>query len=279
MTDIVANYLGGSASDTSAGYTHKRLWLMSDVAGPDAAVEYQALNHPAIPKRGRAHPVIPGIKVIDRHCRKAPNGTARQVLVEVNYGVPTASDESGGSQVGRVRRSVTFDSIQEETIEDIYGNKLRVAYASLFTGAEANTEVQSNNPNKSENNRRSAVSLSQEVKRVNVERPTVSIRFSQANAPWPIQFLTRDIVGSVNDRPWGPFKAKTWLYRGLSSSENDDGSHELDHLFTYRRDTWIATILATANNVIPDDISLTNGIGKRDVYPLFNFNSLGFNPA
>ena len=280
MATLTANYYGGSASHTATGRIHVRRWLVDGANTSPEYAELEALRLPGIPRFGSRHPRESDLKVTNLTCQIVDGGGRGQYVVEATYSIPSATDEAEQGAGARVRRALSLDSITEETIFDINGQKLTVAYASFGgTAPAADPNVTSVNENAINVNRVSGVVLTRSVKRVTVERPTATLTFTNTTTAWPIQFLTRGIVGSVNDRQWGPFPAKTWLYRGLRTSENDNGNHEAEHVFTYRSETWLASIIATVGNIVPPDVSRTNGILFRDVYPLYNFNTLGFTPA
>jgi len=245
-------------TETKDGFRHVRVFDVDALGSNSERLLLDALEQGDIPKIGDPHPFINGIFCLDRESKQPP-GT-KSARVTCTYGVEDAAAVGAGAVGGRGLVEFFADVVTETVTTDINGDMLITIWTGVLQASSLSTPQE--------------FLLAARRHRVEVDRPTIGVRLRRKESQLSTERILA-IVGSVNASTWSGSRPKTWLCRSVDSSENTDGSHQVSYTFTYKPDTWQVLLTTRIENEIPLDVVEGNGIALYDVYPLFDFNSVG----
>lgn len=238
-----------SLSQTEDGYKAERTFYVTGLTGSKESRLYQAMQESGIPAFGDPHPIVPGIFVTDIQAEPISKD-GEKAKISVLYEPP--SDDSSDPDTGGAV-SVTSNTLIETVHKDVSGELLWVDYYDQISIGMA--------------------SYSRAVKTASVQRPQVSVNFRRIEDQLPKESI-EIYIGTINGMEWSGFPPKTWLCNSIIARPNK-GKYEVEYSFSYRRDSWRASVAMTVNGVIPNDAIEGNGLATYDVYEERNFNDLG----
>lgn len=241
----------------------------TEISGGDHASRlYNVRRHSDLPVQGQSHPSVPGIQVVSTEVEFLnTEGTIADVFV--TWGRP-ASGLTGdaASETGPGAVEFAAETIQEETSRDIFGNPLVTEYVGTF------------NPDPEENSLEegdvasSILRLFRRTHSVEFDRSLWTVRLRRRETRVPKEAAEK-FHNAVNSRPWSGFPEHTWRCRGITSTDNGDGTHDVGYFFSYKKETWLVELKAKVGGFIPNDAGAANGFSRRHIYELEDFNELG----
>jgi len=260
MTRISKDMLDGEVVLSTKGDRARRSFQVTELVGADFARLVSAAKASGLPQKGEPHPALSGVRVLDVTAR--PTNDPSIAIVDVDYGVPSASDISSSSDGAEV--SITASLITEETTRDIFGNFLRTTWTFRFSTAD---------PGDPDGNRSiQEATLSSNIHRLEVQVPTFSVQFTRIEKSPPLA-LTRKFSGKVNSGAFLNESQDAWLCT-ISSTQQGPNEHRVVYSFTFNRRGWQAILTHTVDGVIPEDLT-ADGVQVKQVYSRRNFSSLG----
>ena len=260
MSRVIPDILEGQVQLSVKGDTATRTFQVTELRGAPFARLTNAAQASGIPRKGDAHPALPGISVLDIVAR--PTRDPQVALVDVNYGVPDADD--AGRISGQADVQITTSLINETTTRDIDGNFLRTTWT---------LRIYTTDPGDPEGARRvQEGTKSGAIHTVEVQVPTYTVRFTRWESEPALQ-RARQYSGRTNSGVWLGSSADYWLC-AVSSTQQSPGEHRVTYDFTYNRRSWKSIIVHQDNGVIPEDLT-ADGISVQQVYPTANFSRLG----
>lgn len=216
---------------------------------------WAAYQHPTIPQLNDEHPSVPGIVARSFAIDQAPH--ENQIMrVVVGYEEPPAIEES--EELGSTGKTieVSIDTFSETTVFDKDGELMGLQYRRVsFGGGTAEFE--------------------QRNLEFTVERPTATVRITEETSRIPKEFILDGFVGSVNSVEWSGFPPRTWLLRGITTTQLKKDRNRVTWVFTYNRATWRAEGRISIDGEVPANASLENGIQYYNVYPEIDFDLTG----
>lgn len=257
MSRVSDDLIDGEARLSSDGDTIRRVLQVTELSGPPSARLVNAVLASGVPRVGDPHPVRPTARVVDVTAR--PGGDSSVALVDVTYrtAVAGAAGAYGSWQVDLVQSFVT-----EVTTTNINGTPLRTTYSFPTTTYDAGTTQA-----------RTVTSSSTRRHRVEVQRPTVTLRFTREQASLPLAFAKR-FYGHVNGDAFQGEPSDRWLC-SIASAGQGNGLVRVTYEFAYNASGWQPQLTFTDGGVIPDGVTKTNGIETELVYPRASFAQLG----
>lgn len=265
MTDFTDVVEGASLHLTVDQTEAVRAFIFNDLSGSPAARCREAVERPATPRIGDAHPEVPGIVCLDINCRALDTKSAE---VTVSYGIPQALDlppdetAPGTTEVGASVQATT-------TQRDVNGDVLLVEWAPNVTSVNDITP---------------SLPLKKQGGRVDIQIPQPVMRLTrrESQAPWE---KSLDYVGKVNSLPWNTGAVRTWLCVNISGTTSDGGiTYDVSYEFQYNPETWDATVvfIDPETSKPPGDVEAQLAVGVNTiktyiVYPDKNFGPLGVN--
>lgn len=257
MARIIApDVLQGDVRLSVQGDEVRRVFLVGELRGAAFSKLIDAAEAPGVPRKAQPHPTRAGLSVIDVTARPHDDDP-ELALVEVYYANPASS--AGGGDSGGVRVSVGSDLLTEITIHDVNGRLMSTQYRfvtqiSSFTGGTSQSSL---------NN----------VHRVEVQRPTFSLRFTRresANA----RDLARRYSGTTN---LGQFQGEpTDRYLcNVESTQVSDGQHDVTYSFLHNPKGWQSIVYTRRDGAVPVDVTPGNGVAVYQVYRRESFGAFG----
>lgn len=239
--------LEGGFSEQDGKIKQSDVYAVENVFGSASGRRWFARQAGGIPKKDDAHPAIPGI--VARNFSVEPfTGTNSDFKVTVDYEAPPIPGEGVVERGDIVELSV--DTFTEGTIFDKNGDKMVLSYVSIGSAG---------------------VSLLRQTINFEIQRPTVSVNITQT-ADGEGRGIIRDgLVGRINSVEWSGFPKKTWLYRGFTSTQEEQSKFKRRHIYTYNAKGWRAQGQAQVDGRVPENATLENGIAFFDVYQEFDF--------
>lgn len=246
------------------GIVARRTGRLSDITGNPEAKPRAALEAVGLPRYGDPHPAWNNLKASTIVLRAID---VKQWQVEIEYREPTANEKALSTPIGEVVEVTWFST--NVTIDVLYDARGRRMF-HWYAGYPTSLQISGGRIFETSTGGRQ---LGVKAERGSVQIPSVGARVLMAEATDPRKRL--GFIGKVNSNFWSGFKPRTWLFAGLAGNL-DRGRWLNTYEIIYREDTWRLRSDIEFNGVPPSDASVGNGIRFFDVYPLRNFNNLGF---
>ncbi len=255
MARVIADMIDGDVRLDGGGATVRRIFHVRELGGAASGRLLAAAQASGIPRVGDAHPILGGtVRVSEVNARAT--GDPAMAMVEVVYAPPSTVIGRDGQGV---EVQIVSDLITEETIYDVNGVLMATSYTvklqlSSFPGSWGSLTTQ-------------------QVHRVEVQRPTFALVFSRIEPRAPRQ-LAALYAGTVNQGRFQGEDVDKWLCN-VESSQESASAHRVRYSFTLNRRGWQAVITHQSNGIIPTNVSSTNGVRTEQVYERRDFNALG----
>ena len=253
---FIADIIEGSlqVDDGIPSYVRNYLVSVPSNVAPHAKF-WTARNTGGIPALNEQHPTVPGI-VARKFRAEARDDDPNLIQVTVEYNEPPAIEtatDPGSAAPGKTVE-ISIDTFTEGTLFDIDGNLMTIKYVKL--GASGVSQLVQN-------------------LEFQVERPTSTVRITEEVNTLPKQFIFDGFVGSINSVEWSGFPPRTWMLRGINTTQLQQGRNRVSWVFTYNARTWRAEGRVSDGGKVPDNASLENGIAFFRVYPEVDFKKTG----
>lgn len=265
MTGVLTN--SGGVIQTGDGLRVEEHYTV-EVTGNARARPYAALTAPGIPPYNTAHPVVPGVRLVEKYA-EALQGQADHMRVRCVYRSDTAEDSApgGGGRYGRPSLQISASVAEEETRQDIDGEYMSVNFQGAYTRLVwvANELVE----------RTQNVSRAFANRAAQVSRPQMVLRVKRWERDNPLS-VAKSLTGSVNETSWEGFDDHTLLCSGVDVSEEEDARWRVTYIFRYNPDGWRfrAEIDLGYGANPPREAILGNGIELYNVYPTYRYQRL-----
>lgn len=217
---------GSSLRETKDGLEATRTATVSGLTGSAHAIQYRALEHPNMPRRGDEHPSVPGIYV-DERAVSSVNMSTGTVRVTLQYRQISAEDiVDGAVAVIEVGSGLST----EQTSRDKSGDLITISHqverlddAGNVIGTDTVTQV---------------ATVSKQI-------PRMSLRYRRKESVDPAS-KARAFVGTVGyfGNPSGGSEiGPRWMCTAIDGSTQDGGvTWEVLYEFQYAREGWRARI-------------------------------------
>lgn len=259
----------GSVRRDADGWVVEEHAYVDDVGGNDRARMYNATNAPGLPRYGSAHPSVPGVFLasIDVRPEAGSNSQFAVVLTYRRPGQNGTAPLNPGARFGPATIALSSDVADEEVLKDVDGNRLIVKFSGSYTRLQwvAGELLQFSTSVPYAFGQHTAV----------VSRPQLVVRVSRFERDRPTT-VARQVTGAVNRTRWDEFAPRTLLCTSVDASLADDG-YQVSYIFRYNPETWRFRALINLGGGAnpPPEATIGNGIEEYDVYPLYDYNSLG----
>lgn len=233
------------------GYTVTRTFIVEGLTGNAHRRLYDATTASGIPRRGDAHPSIPGIRCDT--LTASPEQRDTKVRVVATYRALDADSSLEGSADVALRTSLTT----KETDRDKDGHQMRVVH---------------NLKQYDENGNRLRDKTIVQIPTASVQRPLVVYTVTRKEKAPPLRAALR-FVGSTGRWSGG---LTTWLCSSITANTSDGGRlYDVTYEFTHDPAGWRfeATVYDENGQVYPGA-----SIKVFDVYPGANFSELNVPP-
>lgn len=233
--------------------TATRRFLIDGLTGPLDARPAEAEIATGLPRQGDALPGEPSARAYSIETYSFP-GRRDRFQAEVRYSSdPAASGVlSTSDPVEYGYRAITT---QEVVIEDVNGAQLKTIWTNNQTTTITTTT------------------------RVTLERPAVVLDITRTTDIDPIT-LNATYGGKVNSDVWGPYQPdQVRCEQFVGSSTDGDSLWRVTGTFLpspAARGDWKVEVVALEGGVVPDGVSIGDGISVFDVYESVAFGASGF---
>lgn len=264
VSDLIA---GASVAIGSDGVSVHRAFIVDGLSGNADKRLFDATQHSDIPRRGQAHPSIPGVRADTITAVPCENSDTK-ALVTVEYkqvgGEWGEADETQPAQI-----SVGATVQEEETNKDIDGNQIIIYYTTMTE--TAGEIVTAEKPS--------------QTGTIQMQVPHVVFRFVRREASDPSE-KARLFVGTVNSTTFRNDPERWWMCTRLDGESADGGvTYTVTYEFQRNPSTWAPTVAWVDpdtqqiptdidGNIAHDDFSEHNGIRRVEVYPEMDFGAL-----
>lgn len=216
---------GASLRETADGYEATRTAVVTGLTGDASSRQYRALTLPNMPRRGDAHPSIPGIS-LDRAEASSLDGHTGSVRVTLTYRNVDAADIPDS---GTPRIEVGTALVSETTSRDVKGRMMTIV-----------TLV----PELDDDGNQIGTQTDEQVVTVTKQVPLSTLRFNRKESrdPW---LKSAQFTGTVGS--WGAVgqSEPLWMCAGISGTTDDSGaSWDVSYEFIYNPRTWLARVEA-----------------------------------
>lgn len=254
MSAVVSDIIEGTLEIKDGIASHARTFLVPVSRGlAGHGKQWAALQSQKIPRLNDPHPSIPGIVARRFAVDPTPQDNITMRVV-VGYEEPPAIEQS--QELGSTGKTVevSIDTFTEATLFDKDGNLMQISFAQFQLGS---------------------VSVLKQNLEFQIERPTATVRITEETTRIPKRFIQDGFVGSVNSVEWSGFPPRTWLLRGISTTQVKQGRNRVSWVFTYNRRQWRAEGRIQENGRVPENATIENGIAFFNVYPELDFKLTG----
>lgn len=214
---------GGRVIETKDGLEATRTAVVSGLEGDASARQYAALMLPQMPKRGDAHPSIPGIVLDTRDVTPISNSSG-MVTVVLTYRNVDPSELVGA--VAQIEVGAAL--VSETTSRDATGAQILIT-----------TEV----PQLDSNGNQTGVKQETQVQSVQKQVPMMTLRYRRKEEQDPARTAIA-YTGTVGW--WVPQEASTspqWMCTSIEGTTSDGGvTWDVVYTFQFARDGWGAKI-------------------------------------
>ena len=258
--------VGNEVVETEDGYEVDRTAIITGITGAAHKLEYNALQHAGLPKRGDPHPSIPGIICLRRSATLT--GGNDKALVKLTYGVPKPNQQqtppqppgttTGATGVIRVGASTQGTTTQK----DINGTPVVLTHTFPKNYPDESFAGKIDYPQGAD---------------IDISAPNMVVTETRVEKVSPFR-IAQIYVGTVNSRSVFGGAPRTYLCTRIEGITNDRGvTFEVSYEFQFNPQTWDATVVfrdpATGRPV--DSPVQGKGIQTVRVYPEADFNNLG----
>lgn len=252
MPTVHADIIDGpSLQITEDGYEVTRTFIVEGLSGNAHQRLYNATRVSGIPKRGDAHPSVPGIRCDT--ISASPEQRDTKVRIVATYRTLDADSSIEGANDIEVRTSLTT----KETDRDKDDVQMRVVH---------------NLEQYDENGNRLRDKTIVQIPTASVQKPLVVYRVTRKEKAPPVRTALR-YVGATGRWAGG---LATWLCTGITASSGDGGgTYDVSYEFTHDPAGWKfeATVYDENGQVYPGAT-----VKEFDVYPGANFSELNVPP-
>lgn len=260
---------GAQYSEDADGEKIVESFRVDQIEGGSYAVRLRNVRRNAFfPIIGAPHEEVDGIQLLSVTV-EALNVDATVCDVLLTWGVPASEAQLGdqGGETGSGAVEFAAESVQDERNTDVFGEPLITEYQGTF---DPNDLIEGNSPGEGF----AVVRLHRRTHTVEYEKSILTVRLRRRESRVPrdeaIEFHNK-----TNSRDWSGFPPFTWLCRGITSSDNGDGTHDVTYYFSYKPETWQVELRIKLLGFFPPDGGVNNGISYRHIYESVDFNRLG----